>query len=243
MSYRFYDPILKIIQDECSDAKRDFFSLKNKLTLARIQDDDVTRKLLLSIGIDEELNSATKQVFKHSVVNQKESNEINHLASEHPCSLQRSEYIMIENDMERIRRQYEHFQGGKSEEQRQQWAELCGYSGKLNLRFAHEDEVLKKRMLFLVFKAAFLAKLKAQMQNGRSQFVLKKLSAWISDNIDMLYANFKRSLRRKSPRAGVARCSTGEWGGNTHVQKPRCKSAKNKKKVSWSETERAALRG
>ena len=35
-SYRFYDPILKIIQDECSDSKRDFYSLKNKLTLARI---------------------------------------------------------------------------------------------------------------------------------------------------------------------------------------------------------------
>lgn len=36
LSYRFYDPILKIIQDECSDSKRDFYSLKNKLTLARI---------------------------------------------------------------------------------------------------------------------------------------------------------------------------------------------------------------
>lgn len=84
LSYRFYDPILKIIQDECSDAKRDFFSLKNKLCLGRVQDDDIVRKMLLSIGIDEELNSDTKQVFKHSVINTKENNEINHLASEHP---------------------------------------------------------------------------------------------------------------------------------------------------------------
>lgn len=163
MSFRFYDPILKIIQDECSDAKRDFFSVKNKLSLARIQDDDVIRKVLLKVGIDEEAAAETKHVFKHTVINRKEENEINHLASEHPCSLQRSEYIVVENDLDRIRRQYEHFQGGKSEEQRKAWAELCGYSGKLNLRFCHEDEVLKKRMLFLVFKAVFLAKMKAQM--------------------------------------------------------------------------------
>jgi len=52
-------------------------------------------------------------------------------------------------------------------------------------------------MLFLIFKAAFLAKLKQQMQNGRNQFVLKKLSAWIQDNIDMLYRNYKKSLDLK----------------------------------------------
>lgn len=77
--------------------------MKNKLTLARIQDDDLTRKILAKIGIDEEENSQTKQVFKHSVVNNKEKNEINHLRSEHPVTLQRSEYIMIENDINRIR--------------------------------------------------------------------------------------------------------------------------------------------
>ena len=104
-----------------------------------------------------------KQVFKHTVVNKKEKNEINHLASEHPVSLQKSEYIMIENDIERIRKQYEHFQQATTDEQRNEWQQLCGYSGKLNLRFCHEDEVLKKRKLFLVFKAAFLAKLKQQM--------------------------------------------------------------------------------
>ena len=69
LSYQFYDPILKIIQDECSDSKRDFYSLKNKLTLARIEDDDIYRKLLLKIGIDEEQNATMKQVFKHTLVN------------------------------------------------------------------------------------------------------------------------------------------------------------------------------
>lgn len=105
--------------------------------------------------------------------------------------------------MDRIRRQYEHFQSGHSEEQKKQWAELCGYSGRLNLRFCHEEEVLKKRMLFLLFKAAFLAKMKAQMQNGRSQFVIRRIAAWIHDNIDTLYANFKASYGIKSPKSST----------------------------------------
>jgi len=50
------------------------------------------------------------------MVNTKEKNEINHLASEHPVSLQRSEYVMIENDIERIRQQYEHFQQATTDE-------------------------------------------------------------------------------------------------------------------------------
>ena len=87
MSYWYYDPILKIIQDECSDAKRDFFSLKNKLNLARVQDDDVMKKILLMIGIDEDLKKENNNVFKYAVVNQKEGTELNHLLSEHPQSL------------------------------------------------------------------------------------------------------------------------------------------------------------
>lgn len=57
-------------------------------------------------------------------------------------------------------------------------------------------------MLFLIFKAVFLAKLKQQMQNGRNQFVLKKLHSWIMDNLDMLYNNFKEFQNQKQSKQG-----------------------------------------
>ena len=41
-----------------------------------------------------------KLTFKHAVVNQKESNEINHHESEHTQHVQRSKYLIIDNDVE-----------------------------------------------------------------------------------------------------------------------------------------------
>lgn len=40
------------------------------------------------------------------------------------------------------------------------------------------------------------------MQNGRNQFVLKKLHSWIMDNLDMLYNNFKEFQNQKQSKQG-----------------------------------------
>ena len=43
-----------------------------------------------------------KLTFKHSVVNYKEQNEIDHCLSHHTKTLQRSKYMMIEDDITRL---------------------------------------------------------------------------------------------------------------------------------------------
>lgn len=52
-------------------------------------------------------NLAGKLTFKHQVVNKKSFYEINHHHSHHCKALQRSRYIMVEDDMTRLRQQFE----------------------------------------------------------------------------------------------------------------------------------------
>ena len=48
----------------------------------------------------------SKLAFKHSIVNEKEKDEINVFQSQHTMSLQRSKYVMVENDLERLKAQF-----------------------------------------------------------------------------------------------------------------------------------------
>ena len=47
-----------------------------------------------------------KQTFKHSIVNKKEMKNIDHHLSTHSKSLQRSTYLTIDDDLERVQNTY-----------------------------------------------------------------------------------------------------------------------------------------
>ena len=83
MTMRYYDPILKIIQDKCSDQRRDLFLLENHYTLKQIQKDDFQLKVLVKLGFFND----NKQTFKHSIINEKEMNQISPSKSTHGKSL------------------------------------------------------------------------------------------------------------------------------------------------------------
>jgi hypothetical protein len=69
MTMRFYDPILKIIQQSCSDEKKNYFLLENQYVLKQIELEDMTAKLKNYFGISKDYN---KQTFKHSIISEKE---------------------------------------------------------------------------------------------------------------------------------------------------------------------------
>jgi len=55
------------------------------------------------------------------------------------------------------------------------------------LRFCKEDEVIEKNQIFLIFKGAFLAKMKQIDSNGQNQIMLTKISSWVDDNWEQMY--------------------------------------------------------
>ena len=60
------------------------------------------------------------------------------------------------------------------------------------LRFCKEDEVVEKNQIFLIFKGAFLAKMKQIDANGQNQNVLTKINSWIDDNWEQMYEELKQ---------------------------------------------------
>ena len=77
---RFYDPIFHMIDLDISPDKKEYFYSKNQNNLKNFKKTDF--KLMVKdtfLGSDKE----RKLTFRHAIVNQKESNEINHHESEH----------------------------------------------------------------------------------------------------------------------------------------------------------------
>ena len=122
-SFRFYDPILQLIQENCTQVKREHFILKGQLQIERIKEENrVLRIKDALLGTDE----SAKLTFKHTQINAKKDTTIDPLQSEHSMGVQRSKYITIENELDRMKKQYdgliENNHGNKIEE-------------KLNLRY------------------------------------------------------------------------------------------------------------
>lgn len=105
LSFKFYDPVLKIIQEQINLETKDFFTLKNKLNLQRFQDDDnLKRKIKEMIGLDQSnLDEPPPKppIFKYSMINDRDI-DVDHTKSVHSMSLQSSKYVVIENEMKRI---------------------------------------------------------------------------------------------------------------------------------------------
>lgn len=97
-SMRYYDPIIHIAELEISDDKKEYFYEKNKINMANFLKYNVKQKLEERIFGPE--NGGGKLTFKHAVVNEKEYNQINHHESEHTPQVQRSQYLMIDNNVE-----------------------------------------------------------------------------------------------------------------------------------------------
>ena len=88
-----------------SKETKEFFKFKNKFKFQFMRNEDFKQRLLEKLGILEATNAdaeAGKMTFKHKVVNKKELNQINHHINTHTMALQRSNYLVIDEDIHRI---------------------------------------------------------------------------------------------------------------------------------------------
>ena len=51
LSYRFYDPIMRLVQQDLNGNMKQFFQQQRKFTVERIMQEDVSRKVLEDLGI------------------------------------------------------------------------------------------------------------------------------------------------------------------------------------------------
>lgn len=73
------------------------------------RNENFKQKLFEKIGFGDDLQKddpLAKLTFKHSVVNQKERDYVNHHLSIHSRCLQRSNYLMIDDDINQIQQTF-----------------------------------------------------------------------------------------------------------------------------------------
>jgi len=137
--------------------------LKNKLTLEYINNDSLQLKLLKILGLD---SLEMPLSFKHTKIDNskifgKKRKDIDHLKSEHSMSIQKSKYIVIEDNVSRLQK-YANIIAESQQAHNQNEPYVYNHIYKdnhLNLRFCNSEEVTNKRNKFYMFKCQFLRKI------------------------------------------------------------------------------------
>ena len=93
-SYQFYDPIMRIIQEDMPDERKQFFYSKKVDKLELYKQYNFKEKLY-----DRLFNGDKKATFKYEIVNKRETKTIDHHTSEHTMCLQRSRYLSVDHDL------------------------------------------------------------------------------------------------------------------------------------------------
>ena len=65
LSFKFYDPVLRLMLELCSNNQTDFLIQSNKLNLVRFQDDNLKRKFKEMFGIDQDDSIDEAPVYRH----------------------------------------------------------------------------------------------------------------------------------------------------------------------------------
>lgn len=88
-----------LIKEKCSEQRKEIFQIKNDFNIQLIQKTNKQVELMKKFGI---YDTEEKLTFKHHNVKESKRHEIVPWESKHYLSLQRSKYLVIENDIERL---------------------------------------------------------------------------------------------------------------------------------------------
>ena len=100
LSFRYYDPIIVMTQSRIKDEQKDFFKLRNKLERQIFRKIDTKTQFLERMGFMETQDKKLQKLtFKYEAVNKKMQKEINVHTSFFTKGVQRSNYLMIDNEL------------------------------------------------------------------------------------------------------------------------------------------------
>lgn len=116
---------------------------------------------------------------KFEVVNKKVKNEVIHFGLKATKEVQRSIYIMIENDYEEPTQKHEDESPKPKEETDEEQT--------INLRYCLPNVVKENKLSSLYFKASFGCKLKLLKRNSFMLILFEKADKWLDENIDKIH--------------------------------------------------------
>lgn len=161
MTFRYYDPIIQIVQENISNDRRQFFMLKNEFSRFLNNQDNVTDKILQKIGIDDSKVEKTP-VHKHTHLNARKTPVINHMVSVDTMTMQRSNCMIVEQDLNRSHqpdKQFISFGGVERLADTGNKMNINENTQPLIINFLKQAFVNMKRNKFICFKMQYLSKM------------------------------------------------------------------------------------
>ena len=99
LSYRYYDPIICLIQEKLSRERRDYFRIKKQMSMLFDQKLSLRNQLKKTFVAEHTTEKAKYNVIADAQTFQElHPGEIDHYMSKHSMCLQRSDYVSVEND-------------------------------------------------------------------------------------------------------------------------------------------------
>ena len=91
--------------------------------------------------------------------------------------------MLIECDLNYIRKKYFKLKGDLFNREDEDFKTLKQWNGNLELRYCHEREVTKRNRIFLNFEACFLLKIKNLQLDGYGYALENRFTKWIDEHI------------------------------------------------------------
>lgn len=156
-SFRYYDPIIQIINHYISKHSKIYYSFKTEFNLSKIKNSNWQREWMIKLGILDSYDNR-KVTTKHATLELKEENELQYTETQHPMMLQKSRYILIDTTEESLKlladmQQHQMHNADKFEHTAVLQDQFKSIEDKpLNYRFCHIDEVNENQLMNISFK-------------------------------------------------------------------------------------------
>jgi hypothetical protein len=198
MSFWFYDPILIWVQDQVSKSKQHLCNFRNEFRLNFFRENSLKRRVMSSLGAGSgDTAQPEKQVYKHHAVAEDELKEIIPGKSCHVMCLQRSPYLVIDENLANLKKHERILSINRQDERLRSQAfpddlprffrqsrRFRAETRQLVLRYCRPEEINVLRQRAILVKSSFLSKLEFMQGLGLKDQLMAQLEGAIDEKIE-----------------------------------------------------------
>ena len=186
-SYRYYDPIILLIQEKLSKDRRDFSQVKKQLGLIFDKKLSLAGQTKDLIGTKSDGPKKKKMKTQQQNVDLKkeyidQQGDIDHHRSKHIMMLQRSNYISMQEPRKTLQ-----FTEQELKDEALVLAKEMEYIREIDVQFLKNKDVEKSQKMTLLLKSQFLYKLQTFKNQGKQILLMNKIGKWIEKNIHTFF--------------------------------------------------------
>lgn len=183
-SYRYYDPIIIIIQEKMTIKIKQKAFIKEHVAHSVYKTNDILTNVMINAGIKDK--PTTQRIVQHHIpLNDFEKDKAGLMTSPYTGDLQRSNHIMIDSTLTKSRLLNKHYSAKFYK--KPNLLDLDYDPFILGIKYCPDSEVSQKYHQSIVMKSAFCVKMNNLKRKGLMFQTLQRFNEWLTENLEELY--------------------------------------------------------